>query len=203
MKSKGFRGAPFGIYPSRSPLTISYDLCDILRGEANKMKLVAVVGQSETGKTRLICRLIPELKKRGYLVSVIKHCAHGFSLDLEGKDSWHFSESGADGVGMVGPGRLAVIKSEKAEPDFRKIAMRYFPEAHYVIVEAGPGVRGFKKIEVLGKGQSDRPVSTPGELLAVVSEENFDARVPRFHPLRVDEIADFLEQIPDIKDPVI
>ncbi len=135
------------------------------------MKTVAIVGQSQSGKTSLIRRLIPELQKRGNSVFVIKHCGHGFTLDLEGKDSWEFSEAGAAGVGMVGPDELAVIIKEKADSDFRRIARRHFPTADFVMVEGGPGIRGFKKIEVLRKGFGDRPASAPEDLLAIVSEE--------------------------------
>ncbi len=165
------------------------------------MKAVAIVGQSQTGKTNLICRLIPELKKRGRSVFIIKHCAHGFILDLEGKDSWRFSESGADGVAMVGPNGLAIIKKEKAGPDFPKIASRYFAGADFVILEAGTGVRGLKKIEVLGKEFTEKPASASRDLMAVVSEKDLPVPVPRFHPLQIKEIADFLELSPDFEEP--
>jgi molybdopterin-guanine dinucleotide biosynthesis protein B len=44
------------------------------------MKTVAFVGNSGSGKTRLIARLVPELKKRGLAVALVKHCSHGFDL---------------------------------------------------------------------------------------------------------------------------
>jgi len=164
------------------------------------MKTVAIVGQSQSGKTSLIRRLIPEFQKRGNSVFVIKHCGHGFTLDLEGKDSWEFSQAGAAGVGMVGPDELAVIIKEKADSDIRQIARRHFPAADFVMVEGGPGIRGFKKIEVLGKGFGDRPASAPEDLLAIVSEEPGPSSVPCFRPRQVKEIADFLEQRSDLGD---
>ena len=48
------------------------------------MRIVSVVGFSESGKTRLIVRLIEELKGRGLRVAAVKRCSHGFSLDTEG-----------------------------------------------------------------------------------------------------------------------
>ena len=51
------------------------------------MRIVAVVGLSETGKTRLVVRLIEEFRRRGLRVAAVKRCSHGFSLDTEGKDS--------------------------------------------------------------------------------------------------------------------
>ena len=56
------------------------------------MKIVAVVGFSESGKTRLVVRLIRELKRRGLRVSALKRCSHDFSLDTDGKDTAAFSQ---------------------------------------------------------------------------------------------------------------
>jgi molybdopterin-guanine dinucleotide biosynthesis protein B len=47
------------------------------------MNIFGIVGHSESGKTRLISQLIPELKQQRYTVAVIKHCPHGFELDTE------------------------------------------------------------------------------------------------------------------------
>lgn len=80
------------------------------------LKIFAFVGHSNTGKTRLIKHLVPELKRRGYSVAVIKHCAYGFSFDPEGKDSRLFMEAGSDGVAMVSPD-LAVVSDVKVAVD--------------------------------------------------------------------------------------
>lgn len=176
-------------------------ICAIYFEEVVKdMKTVAIVGQSRSGKTGLIRQLIPELKNRGASVCVIKHCAHGFILDSEGKDSWQFSAAGADGVGMVGPDELALIIKEKVAADLRQKASRYFPRADLVVLEAGPGIRGFKKIEVLRKDFADKPASAPEDLLAIISEEGSGSAVPCFHPGQIKELVDFLEQAPGLED---
>ena len=46
------------------------------------MKIFGFVGNSDSGKTKLLQKLVGELKNRGHKVSVIKHCAHGFDLLL-------------------------------------------------------------------------------------------------------------------------
>lgn len=48
----------------------------------------AISGYKNSGKTTLICRLIPELKRRGYRVAVIKHDGHDFVGDVPGTDSF-------------------------------------------------------------------------------------------------------------------
>ena len=50
------------------------------------MKILAVVGTKNTGKTTLVTMLVQELVKRGHQVGTIKHTHHDF--DLEGKDTW-------------------------------------------------------------------------------------------------------------------
>ena len=62
-----------------------------------KAAVVHIVGKSGAGKTRLVTRLVRELRRRGYSVGTVKHASHGFDPDRRGKDSWrHFA---------AGPGR--------------------------------------------------------------------------------------------------
>ena len=137
------------------------------------MRIVAVVGLSESGKTRLVVRLIVELKGRGLRVSALKRCSHGFTLDTEGKDTADFSNAGADGVAMVSPDGWAAL-GRMPEIDAGALAARLFPTADVVLIEGGKDARGPRKIEVLRAGVSETLVSRPEELLAVVS----DAPVP-------------------------
>jgi molybdopterin-guanine dinucleotide biosynthesis protein MobB len=59
------------------------------------MKIIQVVGRSNSGKTTFIRNLIPELKKMGK-VGIIKHLGdHDFVLE-NGKDTTLFFEAGAD-----------------------------------------------------------------------------------------------------------
>ena len=58
------------------------------------MKIIQVVGRSNSGKTSFIRKLIPELEKKGP-VAVIKHLGdHEFNLE-KGKDTTQFFDSGA------------------------------------------------------------------------------------------------------------
>jgi len=155
------------------------------------MIIIGIVGRSQSGKTGLIKSLIPELRKRGLRVAAVKHCPHGFTLDLEGKDSWEFMAAGSDGVGMVGPDRVAVIRKETPGRRFAGSAARWFPEADIVLVEGGPGIAGLKKIEVLRKGE--KPASAATELLALVSENRAAGSAPGFRPDDIGAIAAFLE----------
>jgi len=164
------------------------------------MKIVAVVGFSESGKTRLIVRLIQELKGRGVRVAAVKRCSHGFSLDTEGKDTADFSSAGADGVAMVSPDGWAALGSTQAV-DASPLARRLFPEADVVLIEGGKDVRGTPKIEVLRAGHSEAPATPPDELIAIVTDgpRPPGAAAPFFGPDDISGISDFILSLEEAK----
>jgi len=157
------------------------------------MKIMGIVGYSGSGKTRLIARLIPELKKRGKSVAVIKHCGHGFDLGGKDKDSSKFLAAGADGVVLVGGGSRAVLSKNKAGTAFSEIARDSFRRADIVLVEGGRKDRGLRKIEVLRRGMAGEIQSLARELAAVVADFPVTSRVPVFRPDELKKIADWLE----------
>jgi molybdopterin-guanine dinucleotide biosynthesis protein B len=157
------------------------------------MKAIAFVGNSGTGKTSLISRLVPELKRRGYSVAVVKHCHHGFSLSPEGKDSWKLAESGSESVCMIGPGELALLRKDTSSPALSTVARRYFNDVDIVLVEGGRKDEQLKKIELLRKGVSEEVETSPEERLAVVSDFEVSADTRVFRPDQIAEIADLVE----------
>jgi hypothetical protein len=98
--------------------------------------------------------------------------------------------AGSDGVGLVGPDTLAVIRKETPGRRFSGSAARWFPEADIVLVEGGPGIAGIRKIEVLRKGE--KPSTAAAELLALVSEGPAAGTAPRFRGDDIGALADFL-----------
>jgi molybdopterin-guanine dinucleotide biosynthesis protein B len=157
------------------------------------MKVVAIVGHSGSGKTRLITRLIPELKKRGVSVGVIKHCSHGFDLGGRGKDSAKFLAAGADSVGLVSDGRWAVIRAGRTAPSLGALARSAFADRDLVLVEGGRGEPGLKKIEVIrsaGRVETSVPAR---ELIALVTAGRVAAAVPVFRPDEPAKIAAWLK----------
>ncbi|MDY6965519.1 MAG: molybdopterin synthase [Halobacteriota archaeon] len=72
------------------------------------MKVVSVVGSKNSGKTTLISRLIPVLKRHGS-VGVVKHIHSQF--DSPGKDTEKFSSAGAEVVIAVTPEETVKIAS--------------------------------------------------------------------------------------------
>lgn len=164
------------------------------------MKIIAFVGSSESGKTRLIARLIPELKRRGLAVAVVKHCGHGFDLGGPDKDSSKFLAAGADGVALAGPDRTAVVRDNRVvcddqagHADLGALARTEFAGADIVLVEGGKSDPALRKIEVLRPGVSKSLMTPPEELAAIVADRPIaGAGVPHFSRDQVAEIADWL-----------
>ena len=68
--------------------------------------VLGICGYSGSGKTTLLEAVIPQLIGRGLAVGVVKHDAHGFTMDQPGKDSDRFFRAGATVV-LRGPSEQA------------------------------------------------------------------------------------------------
>lgn len=60
--------------------------------------IIGIAGYSGTGKTTLIRKILPELKRQGLAVGVLKHIHHKLNIDIKGKDTDHYYRAGADFV---------------------------------------------------------------------------------------------------------
>jgi molybdopterin-guanine dinucleotide biosynthesis protein MobB len=157
------------------------------------MKAFSFIGRSGSGKTRLIARLVPELRRRGWAVAVIKSCPHGFTLDDKGKDSGRFFEAGARGVALISPRATAVIQRNRRTPDFRGFAERHFQGIDILLIEGGRAHQGIPKIEVLGAGERPRPARKGDERIAFVSDQAEAWVRPVFRHSQAGKMAKFLE----------
>ncbi|MCJ7469889.1 molybdopterin-guanine dinucleotide biosynthesis protein B [Candidatus Bathyarchaeota archaeon] len=131
------------------------------------MKIIQIVGRSNSGKTTFIKNLIPELKKKG-TVAVIKHLGdHTYNIE-EGKDTTVFFDSGADiSVG---------VDSHKAVATFRKntlddvLGMLLDQGMDFAIIE-GFKQRSFPKI-VIGSLTADTCILTNPAVTEVITSLN-------------------------------
>ncbi len=157
------------------------------------MKIVAVVGPSGSGKTTLLARLVPELRSRGLKVGVIKHTHKDVALDIEGKDTWTFTEAGAGTVGIVTPSRAAVFL--RSGPDVETLARRFFTDVDIVLVEGGKAIGGLKKISLIREG-AERIAIPLDELLAVISDGPVAGDASILRTSQTKELADLLIATP-------
>ena len=78
---------------------------------------VAFTGPSNSGKTTLIVNLSSYLQDKGYKVAIVKHDPKDKAVfDKEGKDSFKFSQTGAD-VAVVSPKKTTYLKGETSTID--------------------------------------------------------------------------------------
>jgi molybdopterin-guanine dinucleotide biosynthesis adapter protein len=81
------------------------------------VRAIGLAGWSGAGKTTLIVRLIPELKRRGLSVSTVKHAHHGFDVDRPGKDSYEHRAAGAEEVLVSSANRIALMRELRGAPE--------------------------------------------------------------------------------------
>ena len=81
------------------------------------MRVIGFAGWSGAGKTTLIVKLIPELNRRGFRVSTIKHAHHNFDLDQPGKDSYEHRLAGAEEVLVASANRVALMRELRGAPE--------------------------------------------------------------------------------------
>jgi molybdopterin-guanine dinucleotide biosynthesis protein B len=114
--------------------------------------LIAIVGKSDSGKTTLILKLLPELERRGYRVAVAKHCPCGFDLDREGKDSWRFTQAGGRGTFLTSGEALALIRPREETVTITERLLRDFSDFDMVLMEGYHEVAALRKIVIIRDG---------------------------------------------------
>ena len=141
--------------------------------------IVSFVGRSNSGKTTLIERVIPELVRAGYKVATVKHAGHGFDLDTEGKDSWRHKRAGASSVMVLSKGSMAMFADVSDQMTVEEVRDRFLDRTYDLIIAEGWKHEGYPKIVIVREQVGEIPVSTEG-LLAVVSDRQIDLSVPLF-----------------------
>ena len=101
-------------------------------GVEMKKLAVAFTGPSNSGKTTLIVKVSNYLQNQGFKVCIIKHDPKDKAIfDKEGKDSYQFSQTGAD-VAVVSPTRTTLLKQQTSTIE-EMVAL--FGEFDYLLVE--------------------------------------------------------------------
>ena len=153
--------------------------------------ILSFVGRSNSGKTTLIERLIPELVMARYRVATVKHAGHGFDLDTEGKDSWRHKGAGAGTVIVVSKGSLAMFADVPDEIKVEELRDKFVGREYDLIIAEGWKSEGYPKIVILRDQVGEVPMSLEG-LLAVVSKKPVDLSVPTFDPDDIKGLSEFV-----------
>jgi molybdopterin-guanine dinucleotide biosynthesis protein B len=159
-------------------------------------RVFGITGWKNSGKTRLVERLVEELTARGWRVSTVKHAHHEFDIDKPGADSFRHRMAGASEVAIVSGRRWALMHElrDEEEPPLAQILARLAP-CDIVLVE------GYKReahpmIETRRLETASRAPLAPGapNILAIAADHPVDvASVPVFGLDDVTAIADFVQ----------
>ncbi len=156
--------------------------------------IVSIVGKSDSGKTTLIEKLLPELTRRGLRIATVKHDTHGFEVDHEGKDSWRHKRAGAHTVVISSPQKVALIRDVERDLTLDEIRGKLIQDVDLIVSE------GYKKdvqpkIEIFRKEVHEDLLCTPEDhLVAIVSNRPFDIGVPCFDLDDMKGLGDFIEK---------
>lgn len=155
--------------------------------------IVAIVGYSQSGKTTLIEKLIPELLSRGYKVATVKHTHHHVVPDDAEKDSWRHLQAGGAAVVLSSPRAVVITKPVAGETGLEEIGRLLGEEYDLVIAEGFKSDVKVAKIEVHRQGGGPLLIDV-GNLLAIVTDEPVDRKVRQVALDDVTGLADVIEE---------
>lgn len=156
---------------------------------------ISFVAKSGTGKTTLVIEVIAELKRRGYRVGAIKHDAHKFEIDHQGKDSYRMTAAGADTTLISSPAKHAVVVQHQVAPPIEELIERHFAHVDLVLAE-GYKLTALPKIEVHRPAHSAQLICRgerhDNSLLAVATDIPIEVDVPCIDLNDPSAVADFI-----------
>ena len=153
--------------------------------------VISIIAKSGTGKTTFIESLIPELKRYGLRVGVLKHHSHPTPFDIPGKDTYRMAAAGAEVVVGACSVQTAVFIQKSGSADLDATIGRFLAEVDIVLTE-GYKRGDYPKIEVHRAERGRELLCTPGELLLIVTDEPLDNPVPQFALDDAAGVADWL-----------
>ena len=149
-----------------------------------------VAAQSETGKTTILEKLLPELKKRGMRVAALKGHLHHYDLDLPGKDSWRFARAGAEVTGMTTPDSYILIGSSGTESGI-DAAAGLLQDLDLLIIEGNKKSKN-PKIEVVRSAVNSEPLLLDNTIAVVSDREDLNLDIPVFGLDESTALSDFI-----------
>ena len=164
-----------------------------INGKKIMIPIILIVGKTNSGKTTLIEKLIPELNSLGLDIGTIKHDAHdNFQMDHEGKDTYRHKQAGAKAVLISSSKKLALISDTDKEFSLDELASTFFNHIDLILTE-GYKSKNKPKIEVIDSEQQDEHLChNDDNLIAFVCDKEQSLDVPVFRMEETTKLAEFI-----------
>ena len=153
------------------------------------MLVIGIVGWKNSGKTRLMQKMIKYFSKKNFIVATIKHAHHNFEIDKPGTDSFLHRKSGSQQVIVSSSKRWVKINELEDEPE-KKLddLLKELDSVDIVIIE------GFKnspypKIEIIKENSDNYLFSKLKNIIGIVCDEKINTILPQFKRTEIDKIA--------------
>lgn len=157
--------------------------------------ILSIVGKSDVGKTTLLEKVVAELTSRGYRIATIKHDAHSFDIDHQGKDSWRHKQAGASLTIISSPAKLALVTDTDHDHSLAEIRDKFVRGVDLILTE------GYKrevhpKIEVFRRELYSELLCREDDNLVAVAGDPLDPPrdVPLFDLKSPGPLCDFIEE---------
>lgn len=148
--------------------------------------VLGVSGWSGSGKTTLLEALLPELRRRGLRTAAVKHDGHDFAADQWGKDSWRFTQAGAEVTALFSGTHAVILENRPLCPE--EVVSR-ITGVDLILVEGCKGAH-WPKLLVCREGE---PPAVPlRECAAVVTDGAQICGLPCFRRGDIAGLADFI-----------
>ena len=156
--------------------------------------ILSIVGKSDSGKTTLLEKLVRELTDRGHRIATIKHDAHSFEIDHEGKDSWRHKQSGSVLTVISSATKIALVADTDHDQSLDEIRATYVRGADLIITE-GYKREQHPKIEVFRSELKRELLCRADDNLIAIAGDPSDppAGIPVFDLNDPRSLCDFIE----------
>ncbi len=132
--------------------------------------IVSIVGKGDSGKTTFLEKLIRELSSRGVRVATVKHHVHDYDIDVPGKDSWRHARAGAVTTMVSSPDKFSLIAKVEREYTLPELATIATDSGADILLTEGFKREATQRIEISRRARSESLISTPEELVALVTD---------------------------------
>lgn len=162
---------------------------------SKNIPVISIIGKQNAGKTTLIERIIPLLRRKGYKVGTIKYNVPSFEIDYEGKDTYRHYHAGADVVSISSPKKLAMIKRfERKPPTIKDIIKTHYQNVDIVLVEGYKNWR-YPYIEVQNSPYRVMPANKKykNHIKITATTMKIRSQIPVFHKNDLNNVINFIE----------